>query len=269
MFYKYGMGFLINPYIYGGGVSYLVDDYSPLVAFSVRKISSTATNCLRVRRTSDSTEQDIGFSGNDLDTASLESFCSATDGVVVKWYNQGTGGATYDASQSTASLQPLIVSSGTTITTGSKPAIQVDSTLNMNLPVSNPGNLNTQIFVHQTNTQKTVNYVSSGRIGWNGSLGGINGLYVYDGSTIGSLTGEDLNRHLGFFYYNSNWYIAKDGASATSFGSVTGQFGVTNMCNTGGQSNPSYTQEAIFFSADESANKAALESDINGYYSIY
>ena len=63
--------FIINPYVFTSGVTgYLVDDYSPTVAYSLRKLSSSATNAIRVRRSSDNTEQDIGFSGDNLDTTS-------------------------------------------------------------------------------------------------------------------------------------------------------------------------------------------------------
>lgn len=66
-------------------------------------------SCMRVRRSSDSAEQDIGFSDGDIDQASLESFCGSGDGFVVTWYDQV---GSVDITQSTASQQPKIVSSG-------------------------------------------------------------------------------------------------------------------------------------------------------------
>jgi hypothetical protein len=108
----------MRKFVFGGSYAsfvhiYIVDVYSAPVAYDLMKLSSTATNCIRVRRSSDNTEQDIGFDGNDLDTASLLSFVGVNDGFVTKWYNQGTAGASYDASQTTAGSQPLIVSAGT------------------------------------------------------------------------------------------------------------------------------------------------------------
>lgn len=94
-------------------VSYIVDDYSPKVALSLRKLSSTATNCIRVRRSSDNSEQDIGFSGNYLDESALTTFVGANDGFIVKYYNQSSDGATYDAVETTTANQPRIVNSGT------------------------------------------------------------------------------------------------------------------------------------------------------------
>jgi len=56
----------------GGGTQFLLDLYGgAAAAYSVRKLSSTATLSMRVRRSSDNAEQDIGFVGEDLDTASL------------------------------------------------------------------------------------------------------------------------------------------------------------------------------------------------------
>jgi hypothetical protein len=59
-------------------VSYLLDTYSgAAAAYSVFKLSSTATNSLRVRRQHDSAELDIGFVGDTLDTAALEAFTNS------------------------------------------------------------------------------------------------------------------------------------------------------------------------------------------------
>ena len=73
--------------------------------------SAYSGNCLKVRRSSDDTTQDIGFvSTYQLDTASLLSFCSGTNGFIDTWYDQS--GNSRDMTQSTLSLQPKIVTSG-------------------------------------------------------------------------------------------------------------------------------------------------------------
>ena len=94
---------------------YLLDDYSGAAgAYSLRLLSSTYSgNAIKVRRASDNTEQDIGFSNNELDTSSLETFCSGTDGFVTTWYDQS--GNSYNITQATAADQPKIVSSGTSL----------------------------------------------------------------------------------------------------------------------------------------------------------
>jgi hypothetical protein len=59
-------------------------------AYSFRKLVTDYTGpCLRVKRSSDSTEQDINFLGNgELDTTSLLSFVGAGEGWITRWYDQ-------------------------------------------------------------------------------------------------------------------------------------------------------------------------------------
>ena len=101
------------------------------LAFSVRKLrAGYAGSAIRVRRSSDNTEQDIGFSGNDLDSSGLLSFAGAGDAFVVKWYDQsGAGSGSRIAYQATTSKQAKIVSSGSLITAaGSKASLDCDGT---------------------------------------------------------------------------------------------------------------------------------------------
>ena len=94
-----------------------------LAAHSVaRQLSSTYTGALiRVRRSSDNAEQDIGqvlsnTSTYVLDVAAMETFVGAGDGFVVTMYDQS--GNTRDATQATAAIQPQIIVSGVTQTLG-------------------------------------------------------------------------------------------------------------------------------------------------------
>jgi hypothetical protein len=93
----------------------LLNDYSgAAAAYSLRLLDNTYTgDAIVVRRASDNTTQAIGFVNNELDTTSLESFCSGTDGFVTTWYDQSGNG--FDATQTTAGSQPQIVSSGTSL----------------------------------------------------------------------------------------------------------------------------------------------------------
>lgn len=86
-------------------------DYAS-VAFSLRLLSSNYTgNAIQVRRSSDNTFQDIGFTANgDLDTAALKSFAGSGDAFVSIWYDQSGNGN--DLSQSTNDYQPEIMKAG-------------------------------------------------------------------------------------------------------------------------------------------------------------
>lgn len=80
-------------------------------AYSLRNLDSAYSgSAIRVRRSSDSTEQDIGFTLGDLDTAALLTFCGAGDGFITKWYDQSGNGK--DLVQATTSRQPKIVAAG-------------------------------------------------------------------------------------------------------------------------------------------------------------
>jgi hypothetical protein len=98
-----------------------------LFGYSLRKVSGDATFnpssgeqlCIRVRRSSDNSEQDIGFNGGVLDTAALELFCEAGDDAYVKiWYDQlaGSAGRTTHFATATPTQQPPIVLNGSVLT---------------------------------------------------------------------------------------------------------------------------------------------------------
>jgi PKD repeat protein len=106
----------------------LLNDYpNAAAAYSLRKLRSAYTgDCIRVRRSSDNTEQNIGFVGDVLDTTALISFVGAGNGFVTTWYDQSGSG--YNATQSTAANQPQIVASGALITDNGKPTIDYYNT---------------------------------------------------------------------------------------------------------------------------------------------
>lgn len=105
---------LYRPFAAGTPCSSILDDYPLKVAISLNRLYCSYSGAsIRVRRSSDDTESDIGFlSSGELDTATLKTFVGANSGYVTKGYNQGTGGSTYDATQTTAGNQPRIVDAG-------------------------------------------------------------------------------------------------------------------------------------------------------------
>jgi len=83
-------------------------------------ISNYLGFCIRVRRSSDNTELDIGFVDGVLDTTSLLNFVGSGNGFVSIIYEQIAGN---NFIQNTASLQGQIVSNGSLILKGGKPCI--------------------------------------------------------------------------------------------------------------------------------------------------
>lgn len=99
---------------------------TPSAAWFLRRVITGYTgNLLKVRRSSNDELQDIGQSGMDLDTSALLSFCGAGNGFVHTVYDQvGTNHLT----QTTNGAQPMIVSSGSLVTLGGEPAMDLDGT---------------------------------------------------------------------------------------------------------------------------------------------
>jgi len=116
---------------------------NPAAAFSLRQLSTGYLGkAIQVRRSSDNTTQDIGFTANgDLDTAALKTFVGSGNGYVSTWYDQS--GQKRDKIQSSAALQPLIVGVGTIYRQGGMPAIYLPSTSGIGLVGAAPDYLAT------------------------------------------------------------------------------------------------------------------------------
>jgi len=111
--------FLINSYVYQSFSGLDLADYSsdsPVLALSTRRINSGYTGPLiRLRRSTDSTEQDFGSGlgmGETVDYSAIDTFLSGGTAHVVKWYDQS--GQSRDLVQATASRQPLFNAGATT-----------------------------------------------------------------------------------------------------------------------------------------------------------
>jgi hypothetical protein len=80
---------------------------------------------MRVRRSSDNTEQDIGFSGNYCDESAITSFVGGGNGFVVTWYDQSGNGNNAGAVsfENAIRYQPRVVTSGTLMTRGGRVAL--------------------------------------------------------------------------------------------------------------------------------------------------
>jgi hypothetical protein len=270
-----GVGIGRQRFASGGVAPYvgLLDTYpNAAAAYSLRLLKSDYTgDAIRVRRASDNTEQNIGFLDNELDTSALTTFCSGTNGFVTTWYDQS--GNSRNATQTTAASQPQIVSSGSVILDGGKPAIQ--QTGLQGLLVSN-ADFTDSFFVLKVNTQTTINYFIDGTNSdffANGSFAGVDGFGGFDG-TLRTLTGEDLNRHLA--YYNlsgGNLNISKDGTGLINTGSFKQTNSLTRLLGSSGtRANLNLlgnAQEMIFYNSNQSSNRTGIETNINDFYSIY
>jgi len=272
--------------------SLLLDLYpNASVAYSLRKLRTAYSgNCIRVRRSSDNAEQDIGFVGNNLDTASLLTFCGAGNGFVTTWYDQS--GNANNTTQATAGSQPRIVASGVVETKGGENAIKFDG-LNDFLTRSAISALNTgnnySIFsvssneisenfgdiINTSNTTIQRLLVANDRRTTGGiyrNLSITNNSNTIFGADLSAANGSSNQRLLSNFLNGFSMSAFDDGNIGTT-NTYSGTY-TNNVLDIGAFRNISRylngnVQEIIIYPTDESANRTAIETNINSHYNIY
>jgi hypothetical protein len=263
----------------------LLDDYpGAAAAYSLRKLDKDYTgSAIRVRRASDNSEQDIGFNTDGtLDTSTLTTFCSGTDGFVKTWYDQS--GNSNDATQTTTGDQPQIVSGGTVLGIDGNPAVQFDGS-------SDHMDMNHTDLYGQSRLDSFIHYQSSDDafILYHDDTGG-GGLYSFIpliGSTATGLVGTygspDLyinGAQVNVVYGTTtrgdlHTAIVTNGVSATAGALETHLNSSTASWNAFGISPYNNIRlngkicEMVFYNTDQSSNRTGIESNINTYYSIY
>lgn len=246
--------------------SYLLDlAPSAYAAFSLRKLKSNYPGyCIKVRRSSDNTTQDIGFVSDVLDTTSLLTFCGAGDGFINTWYDQ-TGG--WDATQSNTSLQPQIVSSGSVITNNGKPAITYKTGGADNLVIST-----------RADEIRSIFFVVNPYVGW--LLGD---KQYYDFAAAAATTGYFEPASSAYIrngkLYRNGIEITRQTTPRTNAQQVLSLFTTGNVRSNyisqdrsiGGRSyaGTGVVQEIIIYYDDKSSLRSEIESNINDFYSIY
>ena len=267
-------------------VNYLVDDYSPQYAYSLRKLSSATTNVIRVRRSSDSTESD--FSASEITDGTMLTWVGAGNGRVVKWYNQGTALTTYDLTQTTATNQPRIVISGVLQTKGGLPCVDFDGTDDYLQNASGATNTEWSFFsVSSTDTTETVGAVC----GMSDST--VNSIKIWHDTRTGNKLNLNVQNSSGTSYQaemsaqriDTNQRLlssvidasknmsAFDNGATGGTATYTGTTAIDGIIM-GAQYTPKNflngtIQELIIFKTDKSTDRVAIQNEINGHYSIY
>lgn len=107
----------------------LLDAYTGAsIAIGIFKLRENYTgSCIRIRRASNSNEQDIGFDNDGwIDEAAINSFCSGTSCFVRTVYDQS--GSANNVTQTTSSRQPQIYGSGSIFYRNGLPAFRGNGT---------------------------------------------------------------------------------------------------------------------------------------------
>jgi len=271
----------IKPPAYTG----LLNDYSgAAAAYSLRLLDNTYTgNAIKVRRASDNAEQDIAFANNELDTATLETFASGTDAFVTTWYDQSGNGN--DAAQGTASSQPKIVSSGSTILENGKPSLQFTSASGGNAlttPLNFADNQNIFIVSREDGTASFPIIISTSS-GTHRTLilhSSENKFYqYYDGSSTWQAPLNSSTRNTRYLHYTEKDNTRTDipfyqNGSLLNNTSILRPNAGTGLIQLGRQESSSFPlsgimQEVIFYTNSQSDNVSDIETNINDFYSIY
>lgn len=270
--------------------SLLLDTYSgAAAAYSLRKLRTAYTGAaIRVRRSSDNTETDIGFNvGGGLDTNALTTFVGAGNGFVTKWYDQTSNAR--DAVQTTTANQPTIVLSGSIYTINSKPAILFNGT-STELRTSTIASWLTAtpytfILVDRVNTIKNDNYFC----GTAGVLGLTDRAIIagYRSSSQVTLAqyNDDANftftqvqqqklHNIYFKFPNSEYFINNTSlgtqANPANGANITdGGFQIGRAYGNGTLNYNGYLQEVIAYPSNQLSNRTGINTNINSYYTIY
>jgi hypothetical protein len=274
-----------------GGSFLLLDLYpNASVAYSLRKLSSIYTgNAIRVRRSSDNAEQDIGFSSGNLNTTDLTAFCSSGNGFITTWNDQS--GNVKNGTQATAINQPQIVSSGTIFTSGSKSAIQNASTRGTKtntIAFSSYSEIWLYAVVDVTTTTTQVIFESSPNFNTpvgsflilidGGRLVVLTRNSTYSGVSCPITTGRKLisikiktntTATLAYDIYINGALQTKTIDNNTNTVSFSDQ--ILSLLSRDGNSVgfTNKSQELIIFTGDQSANNSGISTNINTYYGIY
>jgi hypothetical protein len=263
------------------GSSYSLDAYgTPVVWYEmVKRFNAYSGACIRVRRSSDNAEQDINFVNDLLDTTSLLSFVGAGNGFVTTFYTQV---GTKNVTNATATQQPQIVSSGALITRNGFVSIKYDG--------SNDNLFNwSAAFLNISN----VSYFSVSQCDSSGVAGAVhnqsnstnitvrtfvdrnvnNVSYAISAVVIGNPPQKnDSNLRLLSNYSNSASFMSTFQNSVAG-NTATGVGGSNEGLQLGQQFNASWLNGAIncfgAYNTDNSANRVAIETILNNYYTIY
>ena len=261
--------------------------HPPICSFSVRLLDSSYHGyCMKVRRSSDSTTQDIGFVSGNLDTASLKTFVGAGSGYVSIWYDQSSFGN--DATQTTLSRQPEIVNTGVVNRENTKPALVFNATSTYLAVTNNPltglssvsflgvANFSTassseELFV-QANGLVGTGVFEVRRSGTGNALSCISNNVTTSGTQAINaqklITVYGSNNGALYSYINGvkNFSVKATGTgSSATIGNYPCLIGYRNSTLYFGGT----IQEIIVYKENNLMGRSSLESAINSYYSIY
>jgi len=279
----------ISPYnsIRGGAAgpagTLLLDLYPGAVAaYSVRKLSSAYTgDAIRVRvDTTGQPTYDIGFDANgDLDTVDLLSKAGSNSVYVDIWYDQSGEGI--NATQTSASKQPVIVSNGVVNELNGEPAMNFLSPFLMDLnlsqyPFTSGGSATEKSIFAVAENDSTANQnlynIADTRdiyaLTYNRSANNTYGFFGANyGSIGGNITGQNIISSIAISPSSKTFNNSVEGVSSNL---VRANFNDISIGSRGGSyAMDGNIQELVMYESNQLSNRAGIESNINSHYNVF
>ena len=255
----------------------LLDLYpNATAAYSVRLLRGAYYNspAIRVRRSNDNAEQNIGFttSGN-LDTSALTTFVGVNSGFIVTWFDQS--GNARNGNQLILANQPRIVNAGTLDVLNGKASLLFDGT-NDSLPFTpfnfTPSNFQSFVGKRSTSTHKLMalagnqyllaHWIDNKYYLQNSTTGYIASNVADTNTNYSLITGQAVSGVQSLFNNNNN--VASAFVTLPLLSTISSIGNYINTDFTRGQ-----LQETIFYNSDQSLNRTGINNNINNYYGIY
>lgn len=226
------------------------------VVFALQKlVLNYGGYCIKVRRSSDNTTQDIGFtSGGALDTSALLSFCGGGNGFIHTWYDQKS---INDAMQTSNENQFQIVETGAVITENGYPAAKSYSPTYMSIT----GIDAKSIFAVGKSTATSYAYYN-----------------IVSSSTHGISLASDIKMYrqdLGgsnwaysFYVNGSTWNVYAQGLHIVSAFRDTDLKSINTLSHNGNYWNGTILA-VLIYTSDQSADRVSIEDSLANKYSLY
>lgn len=281
------IGIISSSYKAAAPSNLLLDQYpGSAAAYSLRKLRTAYSgSAIRVRRSSDNTQTDIGFVEGVLDTATLLTFCGVGNGFVTTWYDQS--GNARNGVQGTNALQPQIVNAGIIYTKNTKPTVLNSFTTFLSLPSTLTGLSGTLINLSATladpptgdNGSPFAFCTSSTDSSYQPFSNGI--IYENFASTTRKIVGNPTNNTTNLYLYNVisdvNLYNVKINNStffntttnSVGYGVQNPRIGMSYSNNFGNQGFVGYITEILVYTNNQTSNISGINTNINSFYTIF
>ena len=246
-------------------------------AYSTRRLNGNVTECMVIRRASDSTTTTIGFEGSgNIDESAITTFCTGTTCTVSEWKDQSGNGN--HATQSTAGNQPTIYTGGAIVKENGRVALDFDGSNDNMTSVSTyvPTSSMAQILVVKglsSSTDQIIGDTADRKAGMalriqNGNFNYFNGIT----STFNQLT-HTANDFQNLHFYgrdtSSTFYARLNGgetSTAISAINTTAQNIYLAARHDGSLDLDGTIQEYILYLTSKSAVESDIEENVGDYF---